>query len=149
MILFAVLHTVRLVRWKGYLTGAEPLVWILHVAYAMLPLGAAAIGLANLRPDLMGQAAAQHLWMVGALGLMTLAVMTRATLGHTGQALHADGSTVAIYSAMIGSMVVRLFADALPANLGYEISASLWIAAFLGFAVIYGRLLTRRKERVE
>ncbi|MCR8828202.1 NnrS family protein [Pseudosulfitobacter koreensis] len=148
MIMFAILHTGRLVRWRGYLTGAEPLVWILHFAYAMLPLGAVLISLSNLRPDLVDPAAAQHLWMAGALGLMTLAVMTRATLGHTGQTLHAGNGTVAIYSALIGSMVVRLFAGNFPGNLGYEISAALWIAAFMGFAVVYGRLLARRKATV-
>jgi uncharacterized protein involved in response to NO len=75
--------------------------------------------------------------------------MTRATLGHIGQPLHAGNGTIAIYSALIGSMIVRLFADIVPANLGYEISAALWIAAFMGFAVVYGRLLARRKATVE
>ena len=42
-------------------------------------------------PSLLDMATAQHLWMTGAVGLMTLAVMTRATLGHTGRELRADG----------------------------------------------------------
>jgi uncharacterized protein involved in response to NO len=141
----AALHAVRLARWTGYRTGAEPLVWVLHVAYALIPLGAASLGIATLWPGILSSAAAQHVWMAGAVGLMTLAVMTRATLGHTGQALHARAATVAIYGALIGSLVVRLVAGWLPGPLGHEISALLWIAAFAGFVVAYGPALCTKK----
>jgi uncharacterized protein involved in response to NO len=141
----AALHGVRLARWRGHRTAAEPLVLVLHVAYAFVPLGALALGLAILWPDLLGEASAQHIWMAGALGLMTLAVMTRATLGHTGRNLHADGLTLVIYLALIGSVIARLVADWLPIHLGYEISAVLWVTAFAGFAIVYGPLLLSRK----
>jgi len=141
----AALHGLRLARWRGHRTAAEPLVLVLHVAYAFVPLGALASGLAILWPDLLGEASAQHIWMAGALGLMTLAVMTRATLGHSGRALHADGLTVAIYLALTGSVIARLVADWLTVHLGYEISAVLWVTAFAGFAIVYGPLLLSRK----
>src|SRR6056297_1284618 len=141
----AALHGARLARWRGHRTVAEPLVLVLHVAYALVPLGALALGLSILRPGLIGGASAQHVWMAGALGLMTLAVMTRATLGHTGQALHSDGPTVAIYAALVGSVIARLLADLLPAHIGYEISAVLWVTAFAGFAIFFGPSLLRRK----
>ncbi|TFL17259.1 NnrS family protein [Jannaschia formosa] len=146
LLAIAVLHGLRLARWQSHRTGAEPLVWVLHAAYALVPLGALTLGLAILAPDLIGQAAAQHVWMGGAVGLMTLAVMTRATLGHTGQALSADRMTVLIYALLIGSVAARLTAGVLPAHLGYEISAVLWITAFAGFAIVYGPALALPKE---
>ncbi|WP_281856552.1 NnrS family protein [Litoreibacter halocynthiae] len=137
------LHLVRVVRWKGHHTGGEALVWVLHIAYAFIPLGAIVIGLAIVLPDLVLTQSAQHLWMAGAIGAMTLAVMTRATLGHTGQSLHAGVGTLVIYLALFGSVAARVFAGGEPVF--YHISGLMWIVAFGGFAVAYGPLLLRRK----
>jgi uncharacterized protein involved in response to NO len=139
------LHAVRLARWAGDRTLAEPLVAVLHLGYAFLPLGAFAIGIEALVPGHLGMAAAQHLWMGGAAGLMTLAVMTRATLGHTGQALTAGPATVGIYAALVVAVLARLAAGIWPAqaHLLHMVAGAGWIAAFGGFAVIYGPLLLR------
>jgi uncharacterized protein involved in response to NO len=139
------LHLVRLARWAGDRTLAEPLVAVLHLGYAFLPLGAVAIAAEILMPGSLGMAAAQHLWMGGAAGLMTLAVMTRATLGHTGQALTAGPGTVAIYAALVGAVLARLGAGLWPdhAHLLHMVAGAGWIFAFGGFAVIYGPLLLR------
>lgn len=136
-----VLHLARLTRWQGHHTGAVPLVWVLHLSYAFVPLGAIALGLAGLTGT--GTAAAQHLWMAGAIGSMTLAVMTRATLGHTGQPLLADRWTLMIYLALLGSVAARIGADAVP--MLTDVAGALWLLAFGGFAVVYGRLLLREK----
>ena len=140
-------HAMRLARWAGDRTGAEPLVWVLHLAYAFVPLGALAIGLEGLSSGVFGMAAVQHLWMAGAAGLMTLAVMTRATLGHTGRALTAGRGTVAIYLALVVSVLARLAAGVLPAEAGmlHALSGAAWIGAFGGFAVLYGPLMLRQK----
>jgi uncharacterized protein involved in response to NO len=92
-------------------------------------------------------AAAQHVWMAGALGLMTLAVMTRATLGHTGHALTADAGTVAIYLLLILSVVARVLAGPLPglAPTLHGLSGLGWIGAFGSFSVQYGRRLLRAR----
>jgi uncharacterized protein involved in response to NO len=139
------LHLVRLARWAGERTGAEPLVAVLHLSYAFLPVGALAMGVEILRPGIFGIAGAQHLWMGGAIGLMTLAVMTRATLGHTGQALRAGPGTVAIYAALVLSVLARVAAGAWPsaATLLHALSGLAWIGAFGGFAAVYGGLLLR------
>lgn len=139
------LHAVRLARWRGAATWAEPLLLVLHVAYGFLPIGAVALGCAILRPDLIAPAAAQHLWMAGAIGLMTLAVMTRATLGHTGRALHAGAGTAALYAAMAGSALARVGAGFWPgaATALQDLAGVLWCVAFLGFALLYGPLLLR------
>jgi uncharacterized protein involved in response to NO len=143
LVLAGALHIARLSRWAGHRTLAEPLVTVLHAGYAFLPLGALALGVEIMAPGLLGAAAAQHLWMGGAIGLMTLAVMTRATLGHTGQALGAGPGTVAIYLCLAAAVLVRVAAGVLPAEAGLLHAASgiLWIGAFGGFAVAYGRLL--------
>jgi uncharacterized protein involved in response to NO len=145
LILAGVLHLHRMARWRGHATFAEPLVTVLHAGYAFLPLGAVAMGAEILEPGLLGAAAAQHLWMGGAVGLMTLAVMSRATLGHTGRPLAAGPGTMVVYVALILSVLVRLAAGMLPAQAGvlHAVSGLLWIAAFGGFAALYGPLLMR------
>jgi len=147
LLLSGALHLARLQRWAGDRTLREPLLIVLHGGYLFVPLGALALGAEILRPGLFGMAAAQHLWMGGAIGLMTLAMMTRATLGHTGQALSAGPGTVAIYLSLVAAVLARLAAGVWPmeATLVYTVSGTAWIAAFAGFALIYGPLLLRRK----
>ncbi len=143
LVLTGALHLARLARWAGHRTLAEPLVTVLHAGYAFLQLGALALGAAVLAPGVLGAAAAQHLWMGGALGLMTLAVMTRATLGHTGQPLTAGPATVAIYLLLPASVLARVATGVWPgtAELLHAASGILWLGAFGGFAAIYGHLL--------
>lgn len=137
-------HLWRLSRWCGARILAEPLLWVLHLGYAMLALGFLAE--ASARFGLLDPAAARHVWLAGAIGVMTLAVMTRATLGHTGRALHAGAGTTALYLALSGSVVARLLAG-LPVAPPWvlHLSACLWIAAFAGFAAIYRPMLMRPK----
>jgi uncharacterized protein involved in response to NO len=139
------LHAVRLSRWAGHRTLAAPFVTVLHAGYAFVPLGALALAVEILFPGSVGMAGAQHLWMAGAIGLMSLAVMTRATLGHTGQAMEAGRGTVAIYAALILSVLARVAAGLWPAVAGplHSIAGLGWIAAFGAFALIYGALLLR------
>ena len=139
-------HLARLARWAGHRTLAEPLVAVLHAGYAFLPLGALAIGTEIIAPGRLGAAAAQHLWMGGADGLMTIAVMTRATLGHTGQLLTAGPGTVAIYLALVAAVLARVAAGAVAGGRRGSSTAAaglLWIGAFGGFALVYGPLLLR------
>jgi len=141
------LHLVRLARWAGERTGAEPLVWVLHAGYGLLPLGALGLAVALLWPGAALATAAQHVWMAGAVGLMTLAVMTRATLGHTGQALTAGPATVVVYLALVAAVAARLAAGLWPGHAGWlhVVSGMAWVTAFGGFAVLYGPLLLRAR----
>ena len=138
------LHLVRLGRWAGDRTARERLLLILHVGYAFVPLGfllnaAAAFGL-------VPAGAGVHAWMAGAAGTMTLAVMSRATLGHTGQRLTASATTQLIYAAIIVAALARICAAVDPAHDGplLHLAAFAWAAAFLGFSVGFGRLLSGR-----
>jgi uncharacterized protein involved in response to NO len=147
LLVIGVLHGLRLLRWQGVQTFAEPLLWILHVGYAFVPLGAILAGAAVLWPNVVPAIAAQHLWMAGAFGVMTMAMMTRATLGHTGQSLHAGRATLVIYLSLIGSIFARITAVIWvgSAMTIYLLSGALWIGAFLGFAIVYGPYLMKPK----
>jgi uncharacterized protein involved in response to NO len=87
--------------------------------------------------------------MAGAIGTMTIAVMTRATLGHTGQALTAGKGTVLIYAAIIGAVLARFLAGVFPgsATALYDLAGALWCLCFLGFAVAYGPALLRPRAK--
>lgn len=138
-----VMQAIRLSRWGGHHCLSEPLVWVLHAGYAFIPLGAVVLGVNLHWPDMFDPASGQHLWMAGAIGLMTLAVMTRATLGHTGQALTAGPGTMGLYLLLIAAVLARLAAGIVPdaAHVLHLLSGSFWCLCFLGFAGIYGRLL--------
>ncbi|WP_187428104.1 hypothetical protein ROLI_002280 [Roseobacter fucihabitans] len=141
------LHVMRVFRWAGVHTRAEPLVSVLHIAYLMLPLGALGLAAEIAFREMSGLGAVQHIWMGGAIGLMTLAVMTRATLGHTGQALHAGTGTVLIYAAVVIAVLLRVAAGVFvtKATVLFGAAAIFWIASFAGFVGIYGPLLLRSK----
>ena len=142
----ALLQTLRLSRWAGDRTTSEPLVAILHVAYAFVPLGFALLALGILRPDQIASSGALHAWTAGAIGVMTLAVMTRASLGHTGQPLIATRPIRAIYAAAIVAALTRIVAAFGFARTSMlHVSATAWVLAFLGFAVVFAPLLTTRR----
>jgi uncharacterized protein involved in response to NO len=142
-------HLLRLARWAGLRTGAEPLVWVLHAGYGFVPLGALALAVAVLWPAVLAPGAALHLWLAGAIGVMSLAVMTRATLGHAGQALTAGRGTQAIYGLMLLSVLARLGAGLWPGQAeALHLLAGLgWLGAFGLFALLYGGLHLRPLAR--
>jgi uncharacterized protein involved in response to NO len=121
------------------------MVFILHLGYAFVPLGALALGVAILWPAIMSPTGALHAWTAGAIGTMTLAVMTRATLGHTGRAIAAAPPTIAIYGAILFAALARVAAALLP-GIYYPVlvaAAAAWIGAFGGFVAVYGPMLLR------
>jgi uncharacterized protein involved in response to NO len=140
------LNVIRLARWAGERTAAEPLVLILHVAYAFVPIGFFLAALAIVRPDLIALSGAVHGWTTGAIGLMTLAVMTRASLGHTGRPLTATRPIQFIYLAAVIAALARI-------AVGFDIlrepmlhlSAAAWVAAFGVFVIVYTPLLALPK----
>lgn len=138
----AAFNLLRLLRWRGSATVVEPLLLVLHVGYAWLVVGAALLGAAILDPSLPASAAI-HALTAGAIGTMTLAVMTRATRGHTGRELSADYVTTAVYtlaSLAAGTRIAASFAVgwSMPLLLA---SAGLWIVAFSGFVLRYSPML--------
>ncbi|MFT5743549.1 MAG: hypothetical protein ACI86S_001619 [Paracoccaceae bacterium] len=141
--LSGVIHLIRLSRWAGLGTWPEPLVLVLHVAYVFVPLGALTLAAGIAWPSVVGLGAVQHLWMGGAVGLMTLAVMSRATLGHSGRDLTAGWGTSLVYVGVIAATSLRVSAGIWPAAAPvlYAVSGIAWISAMGGFVIIYGRML--------
>ncbi|WP_340107646.1 NnrS family protein [Pikeienuella sp. HZG-20] len=135
----------RLSRWAGRRARAEPLILALHAGYAFAPLGFLAVAAGRLAPGMAP--AALHVWMAGAVGLTTLAVMTRAGLRHAGRPLRASRPIAALYGALIVSVLARLGAGAFPAQgwLTY-LAAAAWIAAFGGFAALFWPILARPRR---
>jgi len=141
------LHAVRLARWAGDRAWREWLLVILHIGYAFVALGFlinAAASFGWVLPS-----AGLHAWMAGAAGTMTLAVMTRATLGHTGQQLTASLATRAIYLAIIAAAISRICAVLVPGHgeVLLHVAAFAWIAAFSLYALAFGPLLLGLKLR--
>jgi uncharacterized protein involved in response to NO len=141
-----VLHLVRLARWAGDRTISDRLVLILHIAYAFVPAGFLLAALAAL--DLVAPSAGIHAWTGGAIGSMTIAVMTRASLGHTGQALSASIATQLVYASIVIAAVARVCAALEPTHSVplLTIAGIAWAAAFLGFALVYAPLLCRLRK---
>jgi len=89
-----------------------------------------------------------HAWTGGAIGAMTIAVMTRASLGHTGQALSASALTQAVYAAIVIAALARICAalDPIHSVPLLTVSGIAWAAAFFGFALAYAPLLCRMRK---
>src|SRR5579875_3229918 len=138
----------RLVRWRGDGALREPLLWILHVGYAWLAFGFLLLGI-DRWVSLLPATAALHALTVGAIGTMTLAVMTRASLGHTGRPLTAGRGTTTIYALIFAAAWLRLLAPLDAAHYVLWLSAGgvCWSGAFGLFVLVYGRPLTTPRVR--
>jgi len=142
----ALFNALRLARWAGDRTLADRLVLILHVGFAFVPLGFFLSGLAAF--GLVPPSAGIHAWTVGGIGIMTLAVMSRASLGHTGRALNASPALQAVYAVAAIAALARICAVVEP-QLSIpllHVAAFGWAGAFLGFAALYAPLLCRPKR---
>jgi uncharacterized protein involved in response to NO len=136
---------VRLARWRGHLTFAEPLVWSLHLGFVWVGVGLLLVGLSAFLPD-VPPAAGLHALTAGAMGGMTLAVMTRATLGHTGRLLSADRWTAVLYLLIAAAAALRVatpFLSDVYLPLLWT-SGLAWTTAFGLFVMHYGRMLLAR-----
>ncbi|WP_209488247.1 NnrS family protein [Xanthobacter flavus] len=140
----AVLHLLRLARWAGDRTWRNPLLVILHVAYLFVPLGFALSAAASF--GLAPAGAGLHAWTAGAFGTLTLAVMSRASLGHTGRALIAGRVTQACYLLVVVGSLARI-ASALDAGppLLLDAAGLCWSFGFIGFAIAYWGVFTGPK----
>lgn len=140
----AAAHGGRLWLWKPWRTRATPLLWVLHAAYAWVVVHLVLRGLTAL--DLISGSYAAHALTVGAIGGMTIGMMTRTARGHTGRPLRADRWEIAMYLLMLAAALVRVFGGlAAPQHYlaSIEISALLWAACFALYALRYWPVLSR------
>lgn len=139
------LLALRLARWQGQRTFGQPILWVLHVAYAWLPI-ALALKAAWLLGGFVAAAGWQHALTVGAFSTMILAVMSRAALGHTGRPLVPPPGVVIAYVLVTAAALARVFGPALFPGAGSAwtgAAAMLWTVAFTLFVVAYAPILCR------
>ena len=137
----AALQAVRLARWRGYRTFADPIVIILHIGYSWIPVGLALLGLSLM--GLVARSAAIHALTAGAMATMILAVMTRASLGHTARELKANWATTFIYLLVTIGAVLRVSASLGLGDysIGIEVAGLAWGGALLLFLIAYAPVL--------
>ncbi len=129
----------RMRGWRTWQTRALPIVWILHVGYAFVPLGLALKAVADVGGPL-GTFAALHALTAGAMGVMILAVASRAALGHAGRPLVASPATVVAYALVISGAILRVAAAHPHAVIA---AGALWSAGYAVFSAVYWPILTR------
>ena len=139
----AAAHALRLAGWRSFRVRGEPILWVLHVGYAWVP-----VGLALKAFWLLGDAGWamkwQHALTYGAFATMILAVMTRASLGHTGRPLVVTRAIAVAYVVLTAGALLRVFGGAwTPGYYLPALSASgvAWVLAFLIFVWVYGPIL--------
>lgn len=139
------LHLVRVARWRGAATWRSPLLLMLHVAYLMVPLGFAAVALAAL--GLATPASGAHVLGIGAVGAMTVAVMMRATMGHTGRPLAAGRVLSTAFILVVAAAAARVAGPSIAWGGfdGVDVSAVLWTCAFVCLVARIGPWLVRPK----
>ena len=125
----------RVALWRGLWTRDRPILWTLHLSYAVNAAGFVLLGLAGL--GWLSEIAALHVLGIGGVGGMTLSVMSRAVLGHTGRALVAPGPVALAYALVPLAALSRLAASELPALYSPAVltAGALWLLAFALFVV--------------
>jgi len=139
----AAAHGVRLGMWRSWRTLAAPLVWILHAAYAWIIVHLALRALGAM--GWVGESPAIHALTVGAIGGLTLGMMTRTARGHTARPLTADRFELAMFVLVQTAAIVRVFGGMMPIAYmaSVQFASLLWSAAFGLYAVRYWPVLTR------
>lgn len=153
MVFTAIMQTARFLRWKPWTTFKEPLVWSLHTAYACLPLGLFIKGLALMGIISNGYFVSHnmlHILAIGAIGGLILAMISRVTMGHTGRSIYEGPSMLHAFLAILVAALIRGIGVAFGPEYMMtfiNLSAILWIYAFIMFIVKFGQMLT--KPRVD
>jgi uncharacterized protein involved in response to NO len=139
----ALIQALKFAQWRPLLTAHQPIVWILHLAYAWLPIGFALKAAA-----LLGGYAFAAFWLhaltIGALTTMVTAVMTRASLGHTGRPLRVHSLITLAYLLLTVATIIRVFGWLLP-GMSYPtviaLAALFWTASFVLIVGFYSPIL--------
>ncbi len=146
-LLAGLLHGIRFIRWKVWMTLTEPLIWILHVGYMWLCVALVLIGLSGLT-DFVPYTSSYHALTVGAFSTMILAVMTRASLGHTGRTIKATLGTTTIFIFITIAAILRVYEPFIneSGSLILSLSGIFWTLSFALFIFIYFPILTQPRK---
>ena len=139
----AILHVIRLSGWRSFHTRGESILWVLHLAYAWLPIGLA-LKAFYLFGGFDWASKWQHALTAGVFGTMILAVMTRASLGHTGRPLAVSRSTTFAYALLTLAVCIRVLSGAVNISIYrivVEVAGAAWSLAFLLYLITYTPVL--------
>lgn len=140
----ATAHGVRLALWDSRRTLKVPLVWVLHVGYAWVVVHLALRAVAA--AGFVTESLAFHALAVGAIGELTLGMMTRTARGHTARPLVADRWETTAYVLVLLAAIVRVFGGwGFPSRYVETVigAGALWSTAFGIYFVRYWPILTR------
>jgi uncharacterized protein involved in response to NO len=140
-LLAAIISLARITLWRGWLVRREPMLWILHLSLLWIPVGL--MLLAGSRAGLWPDNVWMHAIGIGAMGALILGVISRVSLGHTGRPLTLPAGMVSAYVLIHSSALIRVLTalQILPWQRGIELSAVLWILAWLVFLIRYTPVL--------
>jgi uncharacterized protein involved in response to NO len=140
-LLCGLLHAVRLARWRSFSIASAPIAWVLHLGYLWLVISLGLRAVAEFTP-VVGTEAWVHAFTIGGFGLMSLGLMTRVTLRHTGRKLIPAPAMVAGYLCVAVAALIRVIIPA--TSFRHELlllSALLWLIPYLLYLALYGRML--------
>lgn len=143
MLFSGVAHLIRVSRWQPWRTLSEPLVWSLHATYLCIPVSLILRGVVD---NPFAAHNMLHLFAIGAIGGVILAMIARVTMGHTGRAIYQGPNMSLAFIAIIAAALVRSVGVALvPSSmlLWVNVSAGLWVLAFALFVYKFGSMLMR------
>lgn len=142
-IIAAIIHTIRLAKWYDRKIWYVPLLWILFLGYGWLILGFILTALAEYR--LVLPSLALHSFTVGSIGVLTLGMMARVSLGHTGRALKISNSLAIAFIFINLAVVFRVLLPIAMKDsytLFIYVSTLCWLVAFSLFACVYSPILS-------
>ncbi len=142
----AIAHAVRLLRWHGWRSLSSASVTALHVGYGWIVVGFVLLALHVLEPGRLSQAAVVHAWTVGAIGTMSIAIMSSMIRKHSRRPFSRNAAATAAFASITVSAVARILAEAFSTSalVWTELSATCWIAAFVLFLWAFRDVLLRR-----
>jgi len=136
--LSALLQAKRLLGWKSNVTRTRPILWILHAAYAWIPVGLLLLAMAQL--GWVNASVGIHALAVGATGGLIIGMVTRTARGHTGRPLTVSKPEVLAYGLVMFAAVLRVLLPLLAPNLyvtSLLAAAALWSVAFLMYLWVF------------
>ncbi len=133
---------VQALGWNPLAARSRPMLWVLHLAYAWIPIGLVLLGLAAM--GVVPRSAAIHALAVGSMGGLIIGMITRTALGHSGRPVQAGRAEVVMYLLVAAAAVIRVAGSLIPAVYLPAMTAAgvAWSAAFAMYAIVYAPVLT-------
>lgn len=144
--LAAVAHVLRLLQWRPMVTRLRPILWILHLAYAWIPLGLALLAAAQF--GWVAVSAGVHALAIGATAGLIIGMLTRTARGHTGRPLQVSRPEIAAYGLVMVAAAVRVFLPLAAPQwlpLALVIAAAAWSTAFAIYLFVYAPWLLKTR----